>query len=195
MMKSNEIRTKLNALEGSLSPRQAIILAMENARARFNSWAECAAWLEANPDERLLGDPRDLISTCSERLKKEKPLVVLKSLGRELAERTAFGCLWLYSNSYVGEVTERQLLRLSHLAHRNELVMEQIQCRRGFFEAWKMGAAQPYVLDCRDAAAIEAATAHQVQLWDTFLTGDLPSWIQKDTAAEPAEGTVAAFEA
>lgn len=55
-MDNNDIRRRVDKLERSLNPRQAIILAMESAISRFDSLVDCAAWLANNPDQRLLGD-------------------------------------------------------------------------------------------------------------------------------------------
>jgi hypothetical protein len=58
MMDGHEIRRRVDNLEQSLNPRQAIILKIDSAIAHFNSMAECDEWLAQNRAEHLLGDPR-----------------------------------------------------------------------------------------------------------------------------------------
>lgn len=56
----------------------------------------------------------------------------------------------------------------------------------------RITAAQPYPLDCEDAAAIEAAIARQVQAWETLLSCDLSDWLSK--TSDPTDDGVKVLE-
>jgi len=194
-MDAHKIGRRLDKLVRSLNPRQAIVLAIDNAIARFNSMTECGDWLAQNQTEHLLGDPREVLADFAKRLKKEKPAALLKSIVSELSGRAVLAQLWLDCNHYLDEVTARQLSRLALISQHNSQVLDQIEMQLSLREAWKIIAAQPCPLGSEDAAAIEAAIIHQVQGWETLLGCDLFDWLSEGKAADQTQATIAAFEA
>src|SRR5260370_12347926 len=100
-MKEKEICKRLEKAEQSLTPQQAILVAIQKAIARFESLRDCEAWLRDHPAEPLLGDPGQVLSALSKKLRKEPPEVVTKAVVRNLRKRIFLARLWLYCNRNV----------------------------------------------------------------------------------------------
>jgi len=53
-MKQSEIRKRLDKVEEALTPKQAILVAVQKTLTRFESPRDCDAWLRCNPGALLL---------------------------------------------------------------------------------------------------------------------------------------------
>jgi hypothetical protein len=124
-MKVKEICKRLEKAEHSLTPQQALLVAMDKAIARFESLSECDAWLRDHPGELLLGDIGQVLSALSKRLSKEPPDVVIKAVIHDLRQRVFLAGLWLVCNRYAADMGEQKLPWLALLAWKLEALVDR----------------------------------------------------------------------
>ena len=180
---------RLDKITGSLSAKAAILLAMDQAR----SLADCKAWYRDHPGEALLGDLRQILEPLCKTPSRPPLREVSKKVRQRLVDRGFLARLWSDCNDYVADVTERKLPWLALIAEKNSRAMEQLEGRRGAFEALQMLGAEPYPLNLDDAAALEAAINHEVYPWEPLLSCDVPDWVQEDPATAAGQAAAGAL--
>jgi hypothetical protein len=183
-VKTDVIKRRMDHLEGSLAPREAILLVIEKQLAQFDSLAECDAWLGNHPGELWLADLRQVQSEVAKTLKKELADVVLKAFARNLGERACLAQLWLLCNQHVVNVTQKALSSLSLLVEKNCAAINRLRSRRVALELLQAALAEPFPLDSDEAAALQAAADHHVQDHEALLSCILPDRLGEDPAAQ-----------
>src|SRR5271170_6378110 len=161
-MMKKAMQQRLDKITGSLPAKAAMRLAMDRAR----SLADCEAWYRGHPGEALLGDPRQVLEPLCKTPSRPPLREVSKKVRQRLVDRLFLARLWEDCNGYVADVTERKLPWLALIAEKNCRAIEQLESRRGAFEALQILGAEPYPLDLDGAAALQAAINHQVYPWE-----------------------------
>ena len=186
-MTENEIRKRVEKIEQSLTPQQAILVAIDKAISQFASPGECEAWLSQHPDDFLLGDPREVMAAVSKQLRKESVQTRMKAVARSLRRRVLLAGLWRDCNCYIADIIKTKSSCLQLAAEKIYREMDRIDNLQAVRESWRIAVAEPYPLDPEQAAAVQAACNQHIQEWETLVACDLPDWVQAEPASEPGK--------
>ena len=173
-------RIKKLETEGCLTPKQAILLWLQEAHA-FNTIEEYVQHLKTQPDsaapisrlttqvaegvnQSLNGQPREEISKAVRQAHKDVLLLFFlhqQVNGKLLSENRYYWARWLLLNKELQSLPKEQSLD-------REMRWNQI----------RVGIEMPYPLDSETAAAVEAAQQHHVLTWEVLEDwDDLHQWL------------------
>ncbi|MFQ6028639.1 MAG: hypothetical protein ACE5Q6_14225 [Dehalococcoidia bacterium] len=184
-MKSSKRR--LDKIELHLTPRQAVLLWMEEAH-QFGTLEEYAHHMKTQPDSawplRRLGDQ---MAASVERALKGKPKAEIWQTLRQ-ADLDVLLLYYLHQQAN-GRMVDKNQYFWSHslmlVKQLSALMREQTYHEQGLWNRMCVGLRLPYPLDADTADAVDAAIAHWILPWQMLAEGDeLDRWITDHYLAE-----------
>ncbi|HZA24144.1 MAG TPA: hypothetical protein VFA32_16335, partial [Dehalococcoidia bacterium] len=184
-------KRRLDKLEVSLTPKQAILLWMEEAH-QYDTMEQYVQSLKPGPESAWpLAILPDKVATSVEQAMKGRP----KQEVNRVARRAIRNVLFLFHlhqqvNRKFMEEDRHFWTRALLLSVELDALRRERSLRDQLTWNWfRVGLEIPYPLDPHTAAAVDAAKEHYVLTWDLLEEGDdITGWVQDYFAAQGKSG-------
>jgi hypothetical protein len=180
-------KRRLDKLEVSLTPKQAILLWMEEAH-QYGTMEQYVRSLKPGPEAAWpLAMLPDKISTAVEQAMKGRPRQEIVRRARQSIRDVLFLFhLHQQVNQKFMEEDRHYWTRALLLSTELDALRRERSLRDQMTWNWfRVGLELPYPLGCDTAAAVEAAKEHYVLTWELLEEGDqITGWVQEYFAAQ-----------
>jgi len=133
-MRKQEMRDRIAKIENSLTARQAVIVGIQVALARFKSIAEFWDWYAEHPSE-FLGDTGAALSALLQQRLESPWENVAQEFLSGCSKRLRFANLWFDCNDYVEQTLAKNVPKLDQVIEGNSQEMTQLRYRRAALAA------------------------------------------------------------
>ena len=173
-------RRRLDKIEVSLTPKQAILLWLEEAHA-YDTMTEYCLSLKSGPDSAWpLAILPDKVSRAVEQAMKSQPKPAVARMARQ-AIRDVLFLFHLHQqvNRRFMEEDRHFWSKVLLLSVEQDALRRERSLRDQMTWNWfRVGLELPYPLDPQTAAAVEAAKEHYVLTWELLEEGDdITGWV------------------
>jgi len=173
-------KKRIEKIEGSLTPKQAVILWMQEAH-RYRDMSEYVLFLRGQPDTAApLWHLPDQVEQATRESMKSQSKEVIKAAVRR-AVRDVFFLFHLHQQVNAKIMLEQRawdLLRTVLAEYLHSMVTEDTFRKLQRHTATRLNAEMPYPLDPDTAATVQAAIQHYVTTWEQLEDNEtIKDWL------------------